>query len=92
MRIVKEPISTKGSRVSSAISLAGRFLVLVPLVDCTAVSKKIFSAKERRRLRELARMLKPQGFGVICTYGRRRQGREVHRYRYAASAGQMGQD
>ena len=65
VRIVKEPISTKGSRVSSAISLAGRFLVLVPLVDCTAVSKKIFSAKERRRLRELARMLKPQGFGVI---------------------------
>lgn len=65
VRIVKEPISTKGSRVSTDISLAGRFLVLVPLADCTAVSKKIQSAKERRRLRELVRMLKPDGFGVI---------------------------
>ncbi len=65
VRIVKEPISTKGSRVSTDISLAGRFLVLVPLADYTAVSKKIHSAKERRRLKELARMLKPDGFGVI---------------------------
>ncbi len=65
VKIVKEPISNKGSRVSSNISLAGRFLVLVPLADYTAVSKKITSHKERRRLRALAKMLLPEGFGVI---------------------------
>jgi ribonuclease G len=65
VKIVKEPISNKGSRVSTDISLAGRFLVLVPLADYVAVSKKIQSYKERRRLRALARMLVPDGFGVI---------------------------
>ena len=65
VKIVKEPISNKGSRVSSNISLAGRFLVLVPLADYTAVSKKVTSPKERRRLRALAKMLLPEGFGVI---------------------------
>jgi len=64
-KITKEPISTKGPRVSTDISLAGRFLVLVPAADYIAVSKKIESAKERRRLRTLAQSLKPDGFGVI---------------------------
>lgn len=65
VKIVKEPISAKGSRVSTDISLAGRFLVLVPLANYVAVSKKIYSYKERRRLRALARSLLPTGFGVI---------------------------
>ena len=65
VKIVKEPISAKGSRVSTDISLAGRFLVLVPLANYVAVSKKIYSFKERRRLRALARSLLPRGFGVI---------------------------
>ncbi len=65
VKIVKEPISQKGSRVSTDISLAGRFLVLVPLANYVAVSKKIYSYKERRRLRALARSLLPVGFGVI---------------------------
>jgi ribonuclease G len=65
VKIVKEPISAKGSRVSTDISLAGRFLVLVPLANYVAVSKKIFSYKERRRLRALAKSLLPEGFGVI---------------------------
>ena len=65
VKITKEPISAKGSRVSTDISLAGRFLVLVPAADYVAVSKKIESAKERRRLRTLASSLKPEGFGVI---------------------------
>lgn len=65
VQIVKEPISHKGSRVSTGISLAGRFLILVPLADYTAVSKKIASSQERRRLKELAKMLVPEGFGVI---------------------------
>ncbi|NND71138.1 MAG: Rne/Rng family ribonuclease [Rhodothermales bacterium] len=65
VKIVKEPISAKGSRVSTDISLAGRFVVLVPLADYVAVSKKIQSYKERRRLRALATSLLPPGFGVI---------------------------
>lgn len=65
VQIVKEPISHKGSRVSTGISLAGRFLILVPLADYAAVSKKIASNQERRRLKELAKMLAPEGFGVI---------------------------
>ena len=65
VKISKEPISSKGSRVTTDISLAGRFLVLVPLADYVAVSKKIASYKERRRLRALAKSLLPEGFGVI---------------------------
>ena len=65
VKIVKEPISNKGSRVSTDISLAGRFLVLVPFANYVAVSKKIYSYKERRRLRALAKSLVPDGFGVI---------------------------
>jgi ribonuclease G len=65
VKITKEPISTKGSRASTDLSIAGRFLVLVPAADYVAVSKKIESAKERRRLRTLASSLKPEGFGVI---------------------------
>ena len=65
VKVTKEPISTKGSRVSTDLSIAGRFLVLVPAADYIAVSKKIESAKERRRLRTLAQSLKPDGFGVI---------------------------
>lgn len=65
VKIVKEPISDKGSRISTNISLAGRFLVLVPLSNFTAVSKKIGSQKERRRLRALARSLLPENYGVI---------------------------
>ena len=65
VKITKEAISNKGPRVSTDLSLAGRFLVLVPAADYVAVSKKIESAKERRRLRTLATNLKPDGFGVI---------------------------
>jgi Rne/Rng family ribonuclease len=65
VKIIKEPISTKGPRVSTDVSLAGRFLVLVPAADYVAVSKKIDSAKERRRLRALARSLLPEGLGLI---------------------------
>ncbi|GMQ80743.1 MAG: hypothetical protein BMS9Abin05_0171 [Rhodothermia bacterium] len=65
VRISKEPIQSKGSRVTTDISLAGRFLVLVPMANYVAVSKKIMSFKERRRLRALAKSLLPEGFGVI---------------------------
>ncbi|MCH8276247.1 MAG: Rne/Rng family ribonuclease [Bacteroidetes bacterium] len=65
VRISKEPIQSKGSRITTDISLAGRFLVLVPMANYVAVSKKIMSFKERRRLRVLAKSLVPDGFGVI---------------------------
>jgi ribonuclease G len=65
VRISKEPIQSKGSRITTDISLAGRFLVLVPMANYVAVSKKIVSFKERRRLRALAKSLLPEGFGVI---------------------------
>jgi len=65
VQIVKEPISTKGSRITSHVTLAGRFLVLVPYGDYVAVSKKIWSARERKRLQALGRSLLPEGFGLI---------------------------
>ncbi len=65
VKIVKEPIANKGSRISTDISLAGRFLVLMPLSNFVAVSKKIAKHKERRRLKALAQSLLPEGFGAI---------------------------
>ena len=65
VQIVKEPISTKGSRVTSHVTLAGRFLVLVPFGDYVAVSKKIWSARERKRLQTVGKSLVPDGFGLI---------------------------
>jgi ribonuclease G len=65
VQIIKEPISKKGARISTELSLPGRFLVLVPQSDVVGVSKKIYSIKEKRRLKKLAREIKPEGFGVI---------------------------
>lgn len=65
VQVVKEPISTKGPRISSEISLAGRYMVLVPFSTQISVSKKIKSFEERSRLKNLASSMKPPGFGVI---------------------------
>ncbi|WP_299826106.1 Rne/Rng family ribonuclease [uncultured Pontibacter sp.] len=65
VQIVKEPISTKGPRLSCEISLAGRFLVLVPFSNTVSVSKKIVSKEERTRLKRLITSIKPENFGVI---------------------------
>jgi ribonuclease G len=65
VQVVKEPISTKGPRLSCELSLAGRFLVLVPFSDTVNVSKKIRSAEERKRLSRLITSIKPANFGVI---------------------------
>ncbi|MCH8557315.1 MAG: Rne/Rng family ribonuclease [Balneolia bacterium] len=65
VQVVKEPIGSKGPRVSTDITLAGRFLVLIPFGDYVAVSKRIRSYKERRRLRSLISEMLPNGFGVI---------------------------
>ncbi len=65
VQIVKEPISTKGPRISSELSIAGRFLVLVPFSDRISVSQKIESKEEKDRLKRLVMSIKPKGFGVI---------------------------
>ncbi len=65
VQIVKEPISTKGPRLTCEISFAGRFLVLVPFGDKISVSSKIKSGTERTRLKQLIQSIKPKGFGVI---------------------------
>ncbi len=65
VQIVKEPISTKGHRLSGEISLPGQYVVLVPFSNVVSVSKKIASAEERKRLKQLADSLQPTNFGVI---------------------------
>lgn len=65
VQIVKEPIGTKGPRISTDITIAGRFLVLVPMGEYIGISKKIRSKKERRRLKKTVGDMLPEGFGVI---------------------------
>lgn len=65
VQIVKEPISTKGPRLSSEISIAGRFLVLVPFSERISISQKIENKEERERLKRVVLSIKPKGFGVI---------------------------
>lgn len=65
VQVVKEPISTKGPRLSCEISIAGRYLVLVPFSNTVNVSKKIEDANERKRLLRLISSIKPENFGII---------------------------
>ncbi len=65
VQIVKEPIGTKGARVTTHITLPGRYLVLMPNVDYIGISRRIENDKERDRLREMAARIKPDGMGVI---------------------------
>ncbi|HNP17265.1 MAG TPA: Rne/Rng family ribonuclease [Fulvivirga sp.] len=65
VQVVKEPISTKGPRLSCELSIPGRYLVLVPFSNAVNVSKKITSNEERKRLLRLVSSIKPQNFGVI---------------------------
>ena len=65
VQVVKEPVGHKGPRVTTEISLPGRFLVLMPNETGINVSKKITSSKERARLKSLVTLLKPVGVGII---------------------------
>jgi ribonuclease G len=65
VQIAKEPISTKGPRLSSDLSIAGRYVVLVPFSEAISISKKIKSNTERTRLRKIIEGIKPANFGVI---------------------------
>ena len=65
VQVTKEPITTKGPRLSGEISFAGRFLILIPFEDKVSVSSKIKSAEERTRLKQLLQSIKPKNYGVI---------------------------
>lgn len=65
VQIVKEPISTKGPRLTTEISFTGRYLVLIPFCDKISISQKIKSTEEKLRLRQLVGSIKPKNFGVI---------------------------
>lgn len=65
VQVAKEPISTKGPRLTTEISFTGRFLVLIPFSDKVSISSKIKSTEEKVRLRHLISSIKPNGFGVI---------------------------
>ena len=65
VQVSKEAISTKGPRLCTEISFAGRYLVLVPFSEKVSVSQKIKSAEERNRLRKLIKSIKPDNFGII---------------------------
>lgn len=65
VQITKEPISTKGPRLTCEISFAGRFLVLIPFSEKISVSSKIKNGAERARLKQLIQSIKPKNFGII---------------------------
>jgi len=65
VQVAKEPISSKGPRLCSEITLAGRYLVLVPFSDKISISQKIKDPEERDRLKNLMDAIKPKNFGVI---------------------------
>lgn len=65
VQIAKEPISTKGPRLCSEVSIAGRNLVLMPFSDKVSVSQKIESAEEKKRLKNVVQSIKPANYGVI---------------------------
>jgi ribonuclease G len=65
IQVIKEPISSKGPRVTTEISIPGRYLVLVPDDDHVRVSKRISNWGEKRRLKKIVHPLRPEGFGLI---------------------------
>jgi ribonuclease G len=78
VQVTKEPISTKGPRLTAEISIAGRFLVLIPFADKVSVSQKIKTEEERLRLKQLIQSIKPKGFGVIVrTVAEEKKGAEL---------------
>lgn len=65
VQIVKEPISSKGPRLTTEITFTGRFMVLIPFGDKISISQKIKTTEEKLRLRQLIESIKPHNFGVI---------------------------
>jgi ribonuclease G len=65
VQVAKEPISSKGPRLTAEVTLPGRFLVLVPFSEKVSLSGRIKSEKERTRLKRLMQSIRPPGFGII---------------------------
>lgn len=65
VQVMKEPVGTKGAKVTSYITLPGKYIVLMPQTNYIGVSRKISDEKERNRLKELVKSVKPDGMGVI---------------------------
>lgn len=66
VQLVKEPISTKGHRITTEITLAGRYLILIPFGDALSISRRIVDRQERSRLQEIMKAIKPDNFGIIA--------------------------
>ena len=79
VQIAKEPISSKGPRLTTEISVAGRYFILVPFYDTVNVSKKVSTNEERKRLKNLATSLKAPKLGLICrTAAEEKGGQDLH--------------
>lgn len=65
VQVAKEPMGTKGARLTSYVSLPGRYLVLMPTYERIGVSRRIAEDRERRRLRDIVKSLRPRGYGFI---------------------------
>lgn len=79
VQVIKEPISTKGARIATEISIPGRYLVIVPNDDHVRVSKRIANWGEKKRLRKIIDDIRPEGFGVIVrTEG---EGKSEHEFK-----------
>ncbi|MEO5984795.1 MAG: Rne/Rng family ribonuclease [Ferruginibacter sp.] len=79
VQILKEPIAAKGPRLSCELSLPGRFVVVTPFNDIIAVSRKIHSSEERKRLQKIIEAIKPKNLGVIVrTAAEGKQTAELH--------------
>jgi ribonuclease G len=77
IQIIKEPVSNKGVRVSSSVSLPGRFCVLLPYDNKVGISKKIYDYRERKRLRYIARQIVPENYGLIIRTVAKNQKEEI---------------
>lgn len=77
VQIIKEPVANKGVRVSTAISLPGRFCVLLPFDKTVGISRKINDYKERKRLKRIARSIIPENFGLIIRTAAKEQDEDL---------------
>lgn len=77
IQIIKEPVNNKGVRVTSSVSLPGRFCVLLPYDNKVGISKKIYDFKERKRLRYIARQIVPENYGLIIRTVAQKQDEEI---------------
>jgi ribonuclease G len=79
VQVIKEPISSKGPRLSMEVTMAGKYFILVPFVNGVSVSKKIDDKEERKRLKNLSTSLKHPNFGLICrTAAQNKSASELH--------------